>query len=133
MCPGFRPWTAVPSEAVDSKAAFDTIFATDLVYEQDCWKLCGDAHCCHYDRYKRFGPAEERGVTKIPLLPGEWDYMKERGLLAQYQDPQLEHTVLEGRNGSFPFDLLVVKVDRNCPCTHAIRPTFCRLYPMLPV
>jgi hypothetical protein len=114
-------------------SAFDAIFASDLVYQPDCWKLCGDAHCCHYDRYKRFGPVEARGVTKIPLLPGEYAYMQKRGLLAQYAEHHLERTVLQGRNGEFPFELLVVPVHGNCPCTHAIRPTFCRLYPMLPV
>jgi hypothetical protein len=118
--------------AVDSQA-FDAIYATDLVYEQDCWKLCGDAHCCHYDRYKRFGPASERGVAKIPMLPGEWDYMERNGFLAGYREPRLDRTVLEGRGATFVFEMLVAQADAACPCTHASRPTFCRLYPMMPV
>jgi hypothetical protein len=119
--------------AVD-RPAFDAIYATDLVYEQECWKLCGDAHCCHYDRYKRFGPAAERGLAKIPMLPGEWAYMEERGFLAQYREPRLERTVLEGRSGTtYHFELLVAEANAACPCTHDQRPTFCRLYPMMPV
>jgi hypothetical protein len=31
---------------------FDKIYATDLVYRPGCWQLCGDAHCCNFNRYR---------------------------------------------------------------------------------
>jgi hypothetical protein len=121
------------SGASAESAAYDAIYATDLVYEADCFRLCGDAHCCHFDRYRRFGPPADRGVQKLPLLAGEHAYMAERGHLAQYDEPRLETTCIEGRAGRYRFDLLCVKAPGRCPCDHARRPTVCRLYPLQPL
>jgi hypothetical protein len=69
-------------------AMFDTIFATDLVYERNCHTLCGDAHCCHFRRYKGEG-----SLHQLPLLPGEYEYMQNRGYLSQYKDPVRRRTL----------------------------------------
>ena len=31
---------------------FEKIYASDLTFQPGCWELCGDAHCCHFSRYK---------------------------------------------------------------------------------
>ncbi len=114
-------------------ATYDLIYATDLVYEPTCFQRCGDAHCCHFDRYRRHGPPAERGWQKLPMLAGEYDYLRERGLLSQYPAPQLETTWLTGRLATYRFDLLVVAAPGRCPCDHPRRPTICRLYPLQPL
>jgi len=107
---------------------FDAIYATDLVYEKDCWKKCEDAHCCHFSRYKS---GSSRGRQEIPLLPGEWRYMETRGLLAQYARPRRTVLTLDLEAGPIRYESLVVDAS-GCPCTHDLRPTVCRLYPLLP-
>ena len=112
---------------------FDAIFNTDLIYAKDCWELCGDAHCCHFDRYRKFAGDSERGFQKIPLLTGEYEYMKRRGLLNQYSEFEREVTCVTLVAGEFNFDLLSIPADRACPCDHSRRPTICRLYPLMPI
>jgi len=116
-----------------SVRAFDVVHQTDLTYVEGCWKLCGDAHCCHYDRYRRESTPQDRGMTRIPMLAGEYRYMEERGLLSQYSSPRLETHALPLRSGLYRFELLTVPASGRCPCDHNRRPTVCRLYPLLPV
>lgn len=112
---------------------FDTIYSTDLVYLRDCWTLCGDAHCCSFSRYKaRFKLIAQGSFQELPLLPGEYQYLQERGWLAQFGD--FDHKVIE-----YSLDHRTLRVESiisrkpNCACDHDTRPTVCRLYPLLPV
>src|SRR5215475_12212810 len=66
---------------------FDEIYSTDLRYQKDCWTLCGDAHCCSFARYKaRFRMIARTPFQELPLLPGEYEYLAEKGWLAQFGD-----------------------------------------------
>src|SRR5262245_54489706 len=106
---------------------YDFIYGTDLVYKPQCWKLC-NAHCCNFSRYKS-GPAKH--IHEIPLLPGEWQYMSNKGYLSQYKDP--EHTVFKvGLNvGVLSYEAIKIPTI-GCPGEHWRRPTVCRLYPLAP-
>jgi hypothetical protein len=114
-------------------AIYEEIYRTDLVYVRDCWKLCGDAHCCNFSRYKkRFRMIARTPFQELPLLPGEYEFMRAKGWDTQFGE--FEHKVIE-----FPLDDLVLRVEsivslrEGCACDHATRPTICRLYPLLPV
>lgn len=112
---------------------FERIYSTDLVYTPGCWKLCGDAHCCSFARYKaRFRVIARSPFQELLLLPGEYEYLSKKGWLEQFGD--FDHKVID-----FPIDGFVLKVESiisrkpNCACDHDTRPTICRLYPLLPV
>ncbi|MFK8114803.1 MAG: hypothetical protein AB8B91_21560 [Rubripirellula sp.] len=110
---------------------FDVVFATDLVYQADCWKLCGDGHCCHFSRYKK--NSSEQDYQSLPLLAGEYEYMKRRGYLQQYSEMELQRTSIDVEDGEWNIDMLRVRVDASCPCDHNLRPTVCRIYPLWPI
>lgn len=114
-------------------AIFEQVYRTELVYVPDCWKLCGDAHCCSFSRYKkRFRMMAREPFQELPLLPGEFQFLVSKGWHAQFQD--FEHKVIE-----FPLDGYTIRAESvvsrrpGCACDHATRPTICRLYPLLPV
>ena len=112
---------------------FETIYATDLVYVPDCWRLCGDAHCCSFARHKaRFRLIGSGGGQELPLLPGEYAFLRDRGWLAQFQDH--EHRAYDY---VYPGGVLRVETilsrRAGCACDHGTRPTICRLYPLVPV
>ncbi|MDA1301064.1 MAG: hypothetical protein O2868_13410 [Proteobacteria bacterium] len=119
----------MPDTADDS--AFDKIYSTDLIYVADCWRLCGDAHCCHFSRYRSASPSD-RGLQKIPMLLGEYEYMQSRGYLDQYPSVELETQEIRSTDFEFRFETLSIPTE-GCPCEHNIRPTMCRLYPLMPV
>ena len=111
---------------------FERIYATDLVYVPDCWRLCGDAHCCSFARYKsRFKMIARTPFQELPLLPGEYEFLASMGWLGQFGD--YDHKVIE-----FPIDGYTLKAESivnrkpDCACDHDTRPTICRLYPLLP-
>jgi hypothetical protein len=113
--------------------SFERLYATDLVYVRDCWKLCGDAHCCSFSRYKaRFRVMARTAFSEMPLLPYEYEFLRRKGWLAQFGD--YDHKVSE-----YPLSDYTIRVDSiisrrpNCACDHATRPVICRLYPLLPV
>jgi hypothetical protein len=113
--------------------SFDKIYATDLVYVSNCWKLCGDAHCCSFARYKaKFKLIARTPFQELPLLPGEYAYLQAKGWLAQFGDH--DHKVIE-----YALDTCTLKIESiisrrpHCACDHATRPIVCRLYPLLPV
>ena len=113
--------------------SFEKIYATDLVYVSNCWKLCGDAHCCSFARYKaKFRLIARTPFQELPLLPGEYEYLQAKGWLAQFGDH--DHKVVE-----YPLDGGNLRVESIisrrplCACDHDTRPTICRLYPLLPV
>lgn len=119
--------------AGSTAAIFDEIYRTDLVYVPDCWRLCGDAHCCNFARYKkRFRMMGRVPFQELPVLPGEYEFLLSRGWESQFQE--FEHRVVE-----FPLEGYtlraesVVSLRPGCACDHATRPTICRLYPLLPV
>ena len=112
---------------------FDTIYSTDLVYQGDCWKLCGNGHCCHFSRYKsQFTMIGHQHYQELPLLPGEHEYWSHKGYLNRFGD--FEHRVTEYplRCGSMKIEFLVGR-SKTCACEHATRTTVCRLYPLLPI
>ena len=110
------------------------VHAIDLVYVQDCHRLCGDAHCCSFARHKaRFRMLGQQAFQELPLLPGEHEHMAATGALAQFGD-------CERRRGAFALDAeravpyeSIVSRRPGCACEHATRPTICRLYPLFPV
>jgi len=117
----------------DQQSGFERIYSTDLVYVSDCWKLCGDAHCCNFQRYKsRFKIIGRTPFQELPLLPGEYEFLSSKGWLEQFGD--FDHKVIE-----FPIDGHTLKVESivsrkpNCACEHGQRPLICRLYPLLPI
>lgn len=121
------------SLSASERQVFDGVYATDLVYVPDCWKLCGDAHCCSFDRHKaRFKLLARGHFQELPLLPGEFEYLGERGWLGQFGD--FEHRVAEMPiEGGVLRAESIVSTKAGCPCNHGTRPTICRLYPLLPV
>jgi hypothetical protein len=100
-----------------------------MVYGAQCWKLCGDGHCCHFSRYR---PPGDDAVQEFPLFDGEFEYMQRHDLLSQYQqfEPQLWHIELD--IGDYEFTTLRIQANGACPCDHQRRTTVCRLYPLLP-
>lgn len=116
-----------------SSVDFDTIYAQDLVYVPGCWQLCGNANCCSFSRQKdRFRLMGGSRAQELPLLPGEFAYLKARGLLGQFGDYQ--HRVAEYRFGARVLSIeSVISRNAGCACVHDTRTTVCRLYPFLPV
>src|SRR6478672_9679299 len=95
-------------------ASFDQIYGTDLVYVPDCWKLCGNGHCCNYSRYKsQFTMIGQHHYQELPLLPGEWEYLEHRGYLARFGE--IQRRVVE-----YPLSAGVMKIEfmvgRSKPC-----------------
>jgi hypothetical protein len=122
----------MPLDAL-TREIFDAIYSTDLVFAKDCYQLCGDAHCCNFTRYKsRFEYLGQGSVVEIPLLPGEFQFLEERGWLGQFQP--YEHNVLEFElaEGKLIVDTILSRRP-GCGCDHPTRTTACRLYPLLPV
>lgn len=114
----------------DIQAVFDTIYATDLLFSEKCWALCGDAHCCTFSRYQRGDDVRQ----DLILLPLEYEYMNLKGYIEQYANLQHYAQRYALSHATLCFETLSIKSNRGgCPCTHEIRPTTCRLYPMLPV
>ncbi len=119
--------------AVKAFSQFERIYETDLVYVPDCWQLCGDAHCCSFARYKKkFKILASTPFQELPLLPGEYEFLNSKGWLQQFGD--YDHKIIE-----FPLKEYSLKIESivsrkpNCACEHDIRPTICRLYPLLPI
>ena len=119
--------------ATNINARFERIYATDLVYVSDCWKLCGDAHCCSFARYKsNFKMIARTPFQELPLLPGEYDFLASKGWLEQFGDH--DHKVVDFEVGKHTIHAeSIVSRRMNCACNHDTRPTICRLYPLLPV
>ena len=116
----------------DSDEMFETIYATDLVYAPDCWKLCGDAHCCNYSRYKSKLVTIGRHPQELPLLPGEYEFLRRKGWLDRF--PGTTHRVIQYPLGQGVMQLeFIVGSNGSCACEHATRTTTCRLYPLTPL
>ena len=120
------------SIALRFESTFDTIYSTDLVYAPDCWKLCGDANCCNFTRYKSQMSILGKSSQELPLLPGEMDFLKARGWDKDFGEFELR--VIE-----FPIELGTMKLEflagrpGSCACKHDTRTTVCRLYPLMPI
>src|SRR4051812_6920104 len=114
-------------------ASFDKIYSTDLVYAKDCWKLCGNGHCCNFTRYKsQFTMIGKNHFQELPLLPNEYEYLQHKGWTAQFGEH--EHRVVEYpiQQGRLQVEFMVGR-SKTCACEHDTRTTVCRLYPLLPV
>ena len=113
--------------------SFDRIYATDLAYVRYCWKLCGNAHCCNFSRYKaQFKMIGQHHYQELPLLPGEYEYLQKRGWLARFDGIELKTIDYPLSRGAMKIEFLVGR-SKACACEHATRTTTCRLYPLLPV
>jgi hypothetical protein len=113
---------------------WDAIYETDLVYEANCWTKCGDAHCCSFSRHKsRFMFMGRKHFQELPLLPGEYDYLRQTGRLEQFGDHKHKRTEFTLRGGGVMILDSIVSYRPGCACEHAHRPTVCRLYPLFPV
>lgn len=120
-----------PALPAAARAFFDRAYATDLVFEPDCWKLCGDAHCCSFSRHKARFEIIQAPQQELPLLPGEWAYLVERGWNAQFG----EHTATQHRYELDGYTIewtSMVSQRPMCACDHGTRTVVCRLYPLLP-
>ncbi len=112
---------------------FDEIYATDLRYVADCWTHCGDAHCCSFARYKSYFQVIGKAPShELLLLPGEYEYLTQRGWLEQFGD--FTHTVSEFALSRGKVRLELISSRRHgCVCDQDTRPVVCRLYPLLPI
>lgn len=116
-----------------TRALFDKAYSTDLVFESGCWTKCGDAHCCSFARHKaKFRMFAREPGQELPLLPGEWAYLKERGWDRQFGEHQVRvHTyALDGYEMQWTS---MISQRPHCACDHGTRTVVCRLYPLFPV
>ncbi len=124
---------ATPSRLTpDLESVYEAVYTTDLVYVKDCWTLCGDAHCCSFQRYKsRYRIMARKPFQELPLLPGEWAWLQKQGWDQQFQpaDYRCHERVIDGRRVRVES---IISRRAGCACDHATRPTICRLYPLLP-
>lgn len=116
-------------------SVFESIYSLDVVFQPDCWKLCGDAHCCSFARHKerfrllgRMGPPAQ----ELPLLPGEYEFLQARGWTAQFHGHERKRLAFDFGPGVIHLDT-VTSTRPHCACDHDTRTTVCRLYPLLPV
>lgn len=117
----------------EAHSAFDRIYALDLVFTKDCYKLCGDAHCCSFTRYKsKFVFLGNKPFQELLLLPGEWQYLEQRGLTAQFGDHEHKEYAIPLGDRYVRAETLLSRRP-YCACDHDTRTTVCRLYPALPV
>ncbi|HYH41827.1 MAG TPA: hypothetical protein VD867_07575 [Burkholderiales bacterium] len=122
-----------PADTADRTELFERLYATDLVYQPDCWKLCGDAHCCSFKRYKsRFRIVGRSDSQDLPLLPGEFDFLEARGWTGQFQDFIRHAQPYDFGPGTAVLDTVSSRRP-GCRCDHDTRTVICRLYPLLPV
>ncbi len=113
---------------------WDEVQRLDLVYQPDCWRACGDAHCCSFARHKqRFRLLGGKHFQELPLLPGELEHMARTGATAQFGE--FVHKKVEfALDGARAIHVESIVSHRpGCACEHATRPTVCRLYPLFPV
>jgi hypothetical protein len=126
------PSTVLSPLTPELRAIYDTVYATDLVYVKDCWKLCGDAHCCSFQRYKsRYRIIAQAPFQELPLLPGEYAYLQQRGWAKQFQPYEHKVQTFEVDGRTLTHESIVSRRP-GCACDHATRPTICRLYPLMP-
>jgi hypothetical protein len=124
---------ASETSAADPTALFERLYATDLVYQADCWKLCGDAHCCSFARHKAKFRMLARGSSQdLPLLPGEFEFLEARGWQNQFHDFIRHKQAYDFGPATVVFDTVSSRRP-GCACDHDTRTVVCRLYPLLPV
>jgi hypothetical protein len=112
---------------------FARIYATDLMFVPGCWKLCGDGHCCSFRRYKvRFKLIGSPPVLQLPILPGEYAWLRESGLLEKVRGHEHRVKTHEFNGRRLHMETMVAK-EPTCFCAHETRTTVCRLYPLLPL
>jgi hypothetical protein len=68
---------------------------------------------------------------QLPLLPGEYDWLRERGWLKNFKKHEHRVTTYEFSGRRIHSETLV-SLESGCPCSHSTRTTICRLYPVLP-
>ena len=116
-----------------SNELYERLYQADLTYTADCWKLCGDAHCCSFARHKaRFRLLAQTGAQELPLLPGEFDFLTSKGWDRQFGDYERRVVDYDFGGGVVRLDAVASRRPR-CACDHDTRTVVCRLYPLLPV
>jgi len=126
--------TAADDTLRSLRPALEELYATDLVYVKDCFTLCGDAHCCSFARHKkRFTILGRKHFQELPLLAGEYEFLRSRGWLGQFGDHDRKQVELPLPDGRVVRGESIVSRRPGCACDHATRPIVCRLYPLLPV
>jgi hypothetical protein len=118
-----------------SREPFEQIYSLDLVFEPDCWRLCGDAHCCSFARHKarfRLLKGDGKPAQELPLLPGEFEFLEAQGWSAQFHEFERRTLVYDFGPGRVLYDT-VTSARPGCACDHDTRTAVCRLYPLLPV
>jgi len=110
---------------------FDQAYGTELVFKPGCWSLCGDAHCCSFQRHKARFTLLRSKAQELPLLPGEWDYLCTRGWDRQFAPFELRSHRYELAGYTLRWHSLASQRP-GCACDHATRTVICRLYPLLP-
>ena len=116
----------------DVRSAFTAIYSTDLVFEPDCWKLCGDAHCCSFTRHKaKFRLMARDPAQELPLLPGEWEFLCDNGWDKQFGEHEFRAGVHEVAGRRLRIESVISRRPM-CVCDHGTRTTVCRLYPLVP-
>ncbi len=116
----------------DVRSVFATVYDTDLVFKPDCWRLCGDAHCCSFTRHKtKFRLMAKEAGQDLPLLPGEREFLCENGWDKQFGEHEFRIATHEVAGRSLRIESMVSKRPM-CACDHATRTTVCRLYPLVP-
>lgn len=115
----------------DLTATFDRAYGTDLVFKPGCWSLCGDAHCCSFQRHKARFSLIRSNAQELPLLPGEWAYLCARGWHRQFEPYELRTHIYELEGYTLRWHSLASRRP-GCACDHATRTVICRLYPLLP-
>jgi len=119
-------------EAADATTLFERLYAIDLVYQPDCWKLCGDAHCCSFARHKaRFRLLGSGKFQDLPLLPGEYEFLQAKGWDGQFRDFERRRTPYDFGPATVWMDMVATR-QPGCACAHDTRTVICRLYPLLP-
>lgn len=126
--------TAADDTLRSLRPALEELYAIDLVYVRDCFKLCGDAHCCSFARHKKkFTILGRTHFQELPLLAGEYEFLQERDWLGQFGDHDRRQVELTLPDGRVVRGESIVSRRLGCACNHATRPIVCRLYPLLPV
>ncbi len=115
-----------------TSSIYDRIYRLDLVYEPDCWRKCGDAHCCSFSRHKaKFRFLAKEAGQELPLLPGEFEFLASSGWTRQFREFERRRFEYDFGSGTVVYET-VFSSRFPCACDHDTRTTVCRLYPLLP-
>jgi len=109
------------------------LFGTEFISRDRCWETCGGGYCCKPFRIQQHFAFLRREGVELPLLPGEYHFLRRGGLLQTgFEDAMSRHEIRLPNGLSFPIYRTVCRLDGICS-DHSHRPMVCRIYPMAPV